>query len=329
MSPPLLAVSGLSVELPGKAGGVRVVRDVSFELAAGECLGLVGESGCGKSMTALAILGLVPPPGRIVEGRVRLAGMDLVGRPDRELCKVRGGRIAMVFQEPMAALNPVLTIGFQIAEAARLHRGLSRREARREAGRLLELVAMPDAGSRLDSYPHQLSGGQCQRAVLAMALAGGPEILLADEPTTALDVTVQAQLIELLDRLRRELSLSILLITHDFGVVAQACDRVIVLYAGQVVEQAETERLFARPAHPYTRALLAASPRLGKPAPRGALPTIPGRAVDPSDLPAGCAFSPRCAEVFAPCGEAEPPLVELGGGREARCFLHVEEMPAS
>jgi oligopeptide/dipeptide ABC transporter ATP-binding protein len=230
--------------------------------------------------------------------------------------------MAMVFQEPMAALNPVFTIGFQIAEVARLHRGLGRAEARREAVRMLELVAMPDAARRVDAFPHELSGGQGQRAMLAIALAARPELLLADEPTTALDVTVQAQILDLLERLRRELGLAVVLISHDLGVVLQACDRVVVLYAGEVVEQAPVAALFGHPAHPYTRALLAVSPRLGRPAARGLMPTIPGRAADPADRPQGCAFHPRCSEVFDPCPRLEPPLYALGPGRQARCFLH-------
>ncbi len=325
---PLLAVEGLSVSFPANGTRAAVVRGVSFALARGECLGLVGESGSGKSLTALAILGLVPAPGTIDSGSVLLDGQDLRRRPEAELRKVRGGRIAMVFQEPMAALNPVFTIGFQIAESARLHRGLSRREARQEALRLLELVAIAEPAKRLDDYPHQLSGGQCQRAVIAMALAGEPQVLLADEPTTALDVTVQAQILALLDRLREELDLAVLLITHDLGVVAEACSRVVVLYAGEVAEEAGVTDLFREPAHPYTRALLAASPRLGAPVNKGHLPTVPGRVADPFHRPPGCAFHPRCSAAFAPCASHEPPLFELPGSRRARCFLHAPQATA-
>ncbi len=318
----LLAVEGLTVSFPAHGTRAPVVQGVGFALERGECLGLVGESGSGKSMTALAILGLVPAPGRIESGAILLAGEDLRRCRESELRKVRGGRIAMVFQEPMAALNPVFTIGFQIAEAARLHRGLSRREARQESLRLLELVAIAEPAKRLDDYPHQLSGGQCQRAVIAMALAGEPQILLADEPTTALDVTVQAQILALLDRLREELDLAVLLITHDLGVVAEACSRVVVLYAGQVVEEAGVNELFREPAHPYTRALLAASPRLGAPVAKGHLPTVPGRVADPFARPSGCAFHPRCSFAFEPCPRVEPALWDLPHGRRARCFLH-------
>ena len=270
---PLLDVRGLEVSFPARGEGrgaavwTPVVRGVSLAVGRGEVVGLVGESGSGKSLTALAVLGLVPPPGRVTRGEVLLEGSgDLLALDERALRRVRGGRIAMVFQEPATAFNPVYTIGFQIAEAvraqARDHRRISRREARAEAVRLLERVAVPDARRRLDSYPHQLSGGQRQRAMIAMALAGRPDLLLADEPTTALDVTLQAQILDLLEELRRDLGLAVLLITHDLGVVAESCDRVVVMNAGRVVETAGVEDLFRAPAHPYTRELLAALPRL-------------------------------------------------------------------
>jgi oligopeptide/dipeptide ABC transporter ATP-binding protein len=305
---------------------VPVVRGVSFSLRRGEVVGLVGESGSGKTMTALALLRLLPPAARISSGSVRLEGEELLDLPEARLRRVRGGRIAMVFQEPMTALNPVYTIGFQIAEAVRAHRRLSRAAARAEARRLLERVAVADAASRLDDYPHQLSGGQRQRAMIAMALASGPDLLLADEPTSALDVTVQGQILQLLEDLRRELGLAVLLITHDLGVVAESCERVLVMYAGQLVEQGTALELFAAPAHPYTRALLAAVPRLGRPAPRGRLPAIPGRVPEPGDLPGGCPFHPRCPAVMEVCRREEPALYSLepdgGGRRAARCFLH-------
>ncbi|MGH9363418.1 MAG: ABC transporter ATP-binding protein, partial [Thermoanaerobaculia bacterium] len=252
---PLLRVEGLSVDFPVRERRVEVVRDVSLAIGRRELVGLVGESGSGKSMTALALLRLVPPPGRIAAGRVLLDGEDLLVLPETRLRRVRGRRIAMVFQEPATALNPVYSIGFQIAEAVRAHRPLSRRAALAEAARLLDLVSLPDARRRLADYPHQLSGGQRQRVMIAMALAAGPDLLLADEPTTALDVTVQAQILELLERLRQELGLSVLLITHDLAVVAETCERVVVMYCGEVVEEAGVRDLFARPAHPYTRAL--------------------------------------------------------------------------
>ena len=247
-----------------------MVRDVSLAVGRGEIVGLVGESGSGKTMTALAVLGLVPPPGRVTRGRILLEGpagpSDLLTLPPRDLRKVRGGRVAMVFQEPATAFNPVYTIGFQIAEAVRAHRRtsgrLSRREALDEAARLLDRVALADARRRLGDYPHQLSGGQRQRAMVAMALAAGPDLLLADEPTTALDVTLQAQILELLEEIRRDLGLAVLLITHDLGVVAETCDRVVVMRGGRVVEEAGVVELFRAPAHPYTRELLASLPRL-------------------------------------------------------------------
>ncbi|HEX2164113.1 MAG TPA: ABC transporter ATP-binding protein, partial [Thermoanaerobaculia bacterium] len=290
----LLDVRELTVDLPGP-GRTRlpIVRGVSFRVRRGEVVGLVGESGSGKTLTALALLRLTPPGARL-GGRVLLDGEDLLALPERRLRRVRGGRVAMIFQEPMSALNPVYSVGFQIAEALRVHapegRRPSRREARREAARLLDRVAVADAARRVDDYPHQLSGGQRQRAMIAMALASRPDLLVADEPTSALDVTVQAQILALLDDLRRELGLAVLLITHDLGVVAESCERVLVLYAGRVVEEAPVEDLFERPAHPYTRGLLAALPRLGRPVPRGELPAVPGRVPDPAARPPGCAF---------------------------------------
>jgi ABC-type dipeptide/oligopeptide/nickel transport system ATPase component len=273
---PLLEVRGLEVSFPIQGEWTPVVRGVSLTVARGEVVGLVGESGSGKSMTALAVLGLVPPPGRVTAGRVRLGQTDDAAEPvdlltlgERAMRQVRGRRIAMVFQEPATAFNPVYSIGFQIAEAARAHdrpgspgRRMTRQEAYAEAARLLDRVAIADARRRLDAYPHQLSGGQRQRAMIAMALAGRPDLLLADEPTTALDVTLQAQILELLDGLRRDLGLSVLLITHDLGVVAESCDRVVVMRHGRVVETAAVTELFRAPAHPYTRELLATLPRL-------------------------------------------------------------------
>ncbi|MBV8199173.1 MAG: ABC transporter ATP-binding protein, partial [Acidobacteria bacterium] len=302
----------------------------------------------------LGVLRLVPPPGRVAgrvllarsDGREPAAATDLLALPETAMRQVRGARIGIVFQEPLTALNPFYTIGFQIAEAAAAHRPLGRRAAREEAVRLLERVAMPDARRRLGDYPHQLSGGQRQRALLAMALAGGPELLLADEPTTALDVTLQAQVLELLDELRHDLGLAVLLITHDLAVVAETCERVAVLYAGQVVEEAPVADLFRAPAHPYTRALLATLPRLGQPAPRGRLPVLPGQPAEPAARPAGCPFHPRCPEAMAICAVEEPPetaplpqTAEAAGAaaaaaagaetrrRRVRCWLHAAAVP--
>jgi len=317
----LLEIRGLEITFPGPAGDATVVRGAALEVGRGEIVGLVGESGSGKSLTALAVLGLVPPPGRIRAGSIRFDGRELVGLPDRELRPLRGGRVGLVFQEPSAALNPVLTIGTQIVEAVRAHRDVTRRAARERARDLLALLAVPDPERRLGEYPHQLSGGQRQRALMAIALAAGPELLIADEPTTALDVTVQAQVLELLTRLRRELGLAILLITHDLAVVAESCDRVVVMYAGRPVEAAPAATLFAAPAHPYTRGLLASLPRLGEPAERGRLPSVPGQVPDATQPPSGCPFHPRCAERLASCSSEDPPWVDLGGGHGARCVL--------
>ncbi len=328
LTAPLLAVDRLTVAFPAGDGWADVVRGASLSVGAGEVVGLVGESGSGKTMTALAVLRLVPPPGCITGGSVRLLlpggepAVELLTLSERELRRVRGGRIGMVFQEPAAALDPVFTIGYQLVEAIRAHRQVSRAAARRRAEELLALVAVPEPHRRLDAYPHQLSGGQRQRVMIALALAAEPALLLADEPTTALDVTLQAQVLELLLSLRDRLGLGILLVTHDLAVVAATCDRVTVMYCGEVVEEAPTTRLFADPAHPYTRGLLAAVPRLGRPAPRGRLPAIPGQVPDPRRRPSGCAFHPRCPAVMPVCSLRHPPLYSLPHGVTARCFLH-------
>jgi oligopeptide/dipeptide ABC transporter ATP-binding protein len=323
----LLAIEDLTVTFPVGGRPVEVVSEVTFGVDRGEMVGLVGESGSGKTMTALAVMRLVPPPGRIAAGRIAIEGDALLAMSEPEMRRVRGARIAMVFQEPMTALNPVFTIGDQIVEALRAHRDTSRAGARREAERLLDLVAMPDPPRRLDDYPHRLSGGQRQRAMIAMALACSPQVLLADEPTTALDVTIQAQILELLERLRRELELAVVLITHDLSVVAETCDRVVVMYAGRVVEEAPATTLFASPSHPYTRGLLAALPRLGRPAPRGELPSIPGQIPDAAARPSGCAFHPRCPEVFERCRHDAPPELPVLRAQRARCFLHLPPSP--
>jgi oligopeptide/dipeptide ABC transporter ATP-binding protein len=301
---PVLEVAGLRVAFPSDDGEVDVVRDVSLSVGRGEIVGLVGESGSGKTITALSVMRLVPPPGRIVAGRIVLDGIDLLALDESRMRRLRGSKVSMVFQEPTTALNPVFTIGFQLLEAIRVHRRLSRAEARAEALRLLDLVALPDAKSRLRDYPHQLSGGQRQRVVLAMALACGPDLLLADEPTTALDVTIQAQILELLERLRQDLGLAVLLITHDLAVVAESCDRVLVAYAGQIVEEAPVEELFRG---------------------RGHLRTIPGRPPEPGRLPGGCVFHPRCPEVMAHCRVEEPGAYRIGARHLANCFLHRPE----
>ena len=317
---PLLEVRDLRVTFPDRAtGGVHPVDGVSFELARGETLALVGESGCGKSLSALALLRLVPPPGRIGSGSaVVLDGTDVLALDDKSLRKVRGRRIAMIFQDPMTSLNPVFTIGDQITEVVHAHFKVTKQDARDRALKLLNEVGIPDAGTRLDAYPHQLSGGMRQRVMIAIALAGEPELLIADEPTTALDVTVQAQILELLDQLRASHGMAMLLITHDLGIVAGRADRVAVMYAGQIVEQAPTAALFAKPSHPYTQGLFASVPRLRGPV--GTLMPIPGTVPPPTAWPSGCRFRTRCPIVHARSAEM-PPMLEVAPGHTMRCWL--------
>jgi oligopeptide/dipeptide ABC transporter ATP-binding protein len=296
----LLDVAGLSVAM----GDALVLDDVSFAISPGETLGLVGESGCGKSVTALSIMRLLPdPPARVVGGRIAFGGVDLLGLGDAALRAIRGDRIAMIFQEPMTSLNPVFTIGDQIGESLIVHRGASRAAARAEATRLLDLVGIPAAASRIDRYPHELSGGQRQRAMIAIALACKPALLIADEPTTALDVTVQAQILDLIARLRRELGMAVLLITHDLGVVAEFCDRVAVMYAGRIVEEADADTVCAAPRHPYTAGLLASVPDLSRSG--RATAAIPGSPPRPG-FDESCAFAPRCAHAQAACRQDRP-----------------------
>lgn len=323
ISRPLLSVQNLTVDLPVDGVLRPAVDGVSFEIEAGEAVALVGESGCGKTQLARAILGLPPEGGRL-RGRVSYAGRDLLALSDREWREVRGREIGMVFQEPAAALDPVQTVGAQIEESVRLHYPLSRSRAREVARKALRDVAFPDADRGLDEYPHRLSGGLRQRACLAIALAANPNLLLADEPTASLDATVAAQILELLGELRRQRGLAILLITHDLGIVARHCDRVLVLYAGRIVEEAGTVDLFRAPGHPYTRGLLRSVPRVGAPgrgsgeryeAIAGALADLGRRGRD------GCAFSPRCPDRFDPCDRSVPDLYPTSTGR-ARCFLH-------
>jgi peptide/nickel transport system ATP-binding protein len=306
---------------------VRAVDGVSFEIPARGTLGVVGESGCGKSVTALSIMRLVAsPPGRIASGTIRYAGKDLLGLPDREMRAIRGNRIAMIFQEPMTSLNPVFTVGDQVGEAVRLHQGASRAKAREVAIEMFRLVGIPAPEERVDAYPHQLSGGMRQRVMIAMALACKPDLLIADEPTTALDVTIQAQILELLRSLQRELGMSILLITHDLGVVAETCDEVVVMYAGRVVERAPTEALFAAPRHHYTAGLLRSVPSYGDGTDvgdRARLVEIAGMVPALSELPQGCKFAERCPAVQARCRAEEPALVQLGAAR-VRCHFPLE-----
>jgi oligopeptide/dipeptide ABC transporter ATP-binding protein len=313
---PLLRVDGLTVEVASDAGPVRLVSDISFALAQGEVLGLVGESGCGKSVTALTLLRLLPePPVRLASGVIHFEGVDLARLSSRKLRDVRGSRIGMIFQEPMTSLNPTYSVGWQLDEALRLHTGLSAIERRTRVLELLRQVGIGAAGQRLAQYPHQLSGGLRQRVMIAMALACGPRLLIADEPTTALDVTVQLQILDLLSRLRRETGMAMLLITHDLGVISAVADRVAVMYAGRIVETASAAELFARPRHPYTTALLAARPHLR--GPRGALAAIPGTVPPPAARPPGCAFAPRCPRVLPRCPSEPPPLIGPAGHRVA------------
>ncbi len=315
----LLAVENLVVRFPGTPRDAVPVDGVSFTLRRGETLALVGESGCGKSLTSLALLRLIPPPGRIDPGsRIEFGGVDIMGLKEDALRDIRGRRIGMVFQDPMTSLNPVFTVGDQVAEGIRAHFPVSRRDAADRAVALLREVGISDPEIRADDYPHQLSGGMRQRVMIAMALACEPELLIADEPTTALDVTVQAQILEILDNLRRARGMAVLLITHDLGIVAGRADRVAVMYAGQIVEQAATAQLFARPSHPYTQGLLASVPRLS--GPRTRLTPIGGSVPTPDAWPSGCRFRPRCPQAFEKSELAPPPL-PVGPGHWMRCWL--------
>ena len=315
----LLDVAHLQSYFFTRTGLVKAVNDISFRIETGRTLALVGESGCGKSMTALSLLRLLPEPGRVVGGEIRFDGQDLLRLPLPEMRRIRGNRISMIFQEPMTSLNPVFRIGDQIAEVLLLHRGLSKAEAREQVTELLHLVGIAAPASRFVDYPHQLSGGQRQRVMIAMALACNPDLLIADEPTTALDVTIQAQIMDLLSRLKEERRMATLLISHDLGVVAAHADQVAVMYAGLIVEQAPVRQLFANPTHPYTRGLLAGIPRFGH---KGPLPTIEGQVPGAGQIQEGCSFLERCREPFAPCGNQIPPLTELEPGHFVRCWRH-------
>ncbi|MDA9437267.1 ABC transporter ATP-binding protein [Bradyrhizobium sp. CCBAU 51627] len=310
---PLVSIQGLSVAF----NGVAVLRGVDLALGKGEALGLVGESGSGKSVTWLAALGLLPRHAKVT-GSVRLHGRELLGAPAHELDQIRGGRIAMIFQDPASALNPVLTIRKQLSEALALHRDLQGEAVKAEAMRLLNLVGTPDAARRLSAYPHEFSGGQVQRIMIAMALAGNPDVLIADEPTTALDATIQAQILELLSSVRREMGMAMVLISHDLGVVAENCDRVAVMYAGRIVEQAPSNQLFADPVHPYAQGLIGALPPLD--GPRRRLTAIPGTVPDPARMSDGCAYAPRCALAAEPCGLAAPTLAPIASDRTVACI---------
>ncbi len=315
---PLLEVRDLSIDLHTHRGLARAVREASFSLERGETLGLVGESGCGKSITAMALMGLLPENAR-VSGSILLEGKELVGLGERAWAALRGDRIGMIFQEPMTALNPVHTIGHQVAEPLRLHRRMPASQARAEAIRLLDRVGIPDAARRIDAYPHQFSGGQRQRITIAMALACGPDLLLADEPTTALDVTIQKQILDLLRELVAERGMAMILISHDLGVIAQNVRRMMVMYGGSVVESGPTAGVFAHRRHPYTLGLFGARPALSSR--RGQkLVTIPGTVPELADLPPGCPFAGRCPYTVADCHVIAPPPVEVGPAHHARCI---------
>ena len=316
---PLLTVERLTTVFDTASGPVRAVDDVSFEIRAGETLGIVGESGSGKSVTALSLMRLVQSPGRIAGGAIRFKGRDLLALDERELQRVRGAEISLIFQEPMTALNPVFRVGDQIAETLLVHGRVTRREARARAIELLRAVRMTNPESRVDDYPHQLSGGMRQRVLIAMALACQPSLVIADEPTTALDVTIQAEILDLLREMKAALNLSLLLITHDLGVIAETADRVAVMYAGRIVEAGPVRDIFRNPAHPYTRGLLASMPG-GHPGRR--LRAIEGSVPLLGDLPPGCAFHPRCPDRFDPCTTAPPPDYAAGPQQTAKCYLH-------
>jgi oligopeptide/dipeptide ABC transporter ATP-binding protein len=321
---PILEVRGLQTSFHTRAGVVRAVTGVDFTLHRGEILGLVGESGCGKSVTSLSMMRLIAPPGRVERGEVRFDGRDLLSIPEPEMRDVRGNRISMIFQQPTSSLNPVLDVGFQVGEVLEIHRNMKRKAARDRVLELMRMVGIPDPKRRIDAYPFELSGGMAQRVMIAMALACEPEVLIADEPTTALDVTIQAQILELMRRLQEDTGTAILLITHDLGVVAEMCDRVAVMYAGEIVEQTDARSLFRDPRHPYTRGLISSIPIAGQL--KEQLEVIPGTVPNLVDLPDGCRFAPRCAarvehgNVVAT--QAHPELREVGTGHEVRCWLY-------
>jgi oligopeptide/dipeptide ABC transporter ATP-binding protein len=322
----LLEVEDLRITFPTRSGTSHPVDGVSFSVARGELLALVGESGCGKSLTSLALLRLVPPPGRIEPGSaIRIDGTDVLALGAAELRAIRGRRIGMIFQDPMTSLNPVFTVADQISESVRAHQRMSKRAARARALELLQEVGIPDPVERLDNYPHQMSGGMRQRVMIAIALASEPELLIADEPTTALDVTVQAQILELLDSLRAARGMAVLLITHDLGIVAGRADRVAVMYAGRLVEEATTAELFARPSHPYTKGLLASVPRITGAVTR--LQPISGTVPAPTAWPAGCRFHPRCPAALPRCAADDPPALAVGDGHRMRCWLAESRQP--
>lgn len=325
---PLLEVQDLSVVFHTDQGTVNAVDGVGFNVSEGATLGLVGESGCGKSVTALSILRLLAPTAEVRSGRIFLRGEDLLRKTENEMCDIRGNKISMVFQEPMTSLNPVYTAGTQVMEAISIHKAVSREEAYQTAVRMLTTVGIPDAGSRMSAYPHQLSGGLRQRVMIAMALACNPDLMIADEPTTALDVTIQAQILRLIQSVQRERRMSAIMITHDLGVVAEMADEVCVMYAGQIVERADVYSLFKRPMHPYTNGLLRSRPYVAATVTPDRLTTIPGTVPNMLRVPAGCRFSPRCGESRDLCRSSSPALVDAGDGHLVRCHKWCAESAA-
>ncbi len=323
MTETLLSVESLVTSFRTERAVIRAVDGISFSVKRGETIGLVGESGCGKSVTSLSILRLIQtPPGRIESGRIVFGGQDLLALGDDGMRGIRGNRISMIFQEPMTSLNPVFTVGDQIGEVFRIHQGLGRKAARAKAIEMLKLVRIPAPESRVDEYPHQLSGGMRQRVMIAMALACRPELLIADEPTTALDVTIQAQILDLMAKLQAELNMAILLITHDLGVVAEVCRYVIVMYAGRIAEEGPVSAIFREARHPYTAGLMRSIPRLGRKTEY--LPTIEGTVPSLAALPKGCRFQTRCPHAFDRCRQEEPPLIAVGEGHRAACWLNAQ-----
>ncbi|MCA9917230.1 MAG: ABC transporter ATP-binding protein [Anaerolineales bacterium] len=324
----ILEIKGLKTQFFTEAGVVRAVDGIDINVRRGEVLGIVGESGCGKSVTSLSVMRLVSQPGKIVEGQINFDNEDLLKLPESQMVKIRGNRISMIFQQPQSCLNPVFKIGDQLSEVLHIHQDLGKEAGQKRAIELLSMVGIPEPESRANAYPHEMSGGMAQRVMIAMALACVPELLIADEPTTALDVTIQAQILDLMRNLRAKMDTSIILITHDLGVVAEMCDRVVVMYAGRVVEEAPIEQLFESPKHPYTAALIGSTPVLGQA--EKELVTIPGSVPNLIDLPQGCKFAPRCmARVeneLEICTQEEPKLEKISPNRQVRCWLYEKEV---
>ncbi|THE12199.1 ABC transporter ATP-binding protein [Bacillus timonensis] len=327
MEDTILEIKGLKTHFLTDSGQIPAVNGVDLHLKKGEILGIVGESGCGKSVTSLSIMQLVQHPGKIVGGEILFNGEDLVHAKEKRMRQIRGNKIGMIFQEPMTSLNPVFTIGNQLIEAILIHNKISKREARMRAIEMLNLVGLPRANELVDEYPHQLSGGMRQRVMIAMAMVCEPEILIADEPTTALDVTIQAQILELMKKLNKETNTSIIMITHDLGVVAEMCDRIAVMYSGKVVEEGDTKSLFKNPQHPYTKGLIESVPDVRTKKDR--LFSIPGSVPIPGSIKKGCHFAERCPYAFDTCREVAPSLLDVGNGQRARCHLHETEAKAT